>query len=388
MKHYDVICFEGLQSATNHIYDVHLIARMLKKNGLNVAILDVYGIDSATVSEDIEILRPFTDVHKVPTSYSRMWILNQMLFQWKMHWYMKKVLKVILPMASAFYCGSYHCNISSLLLRQKKPCMFWGLRSSRIVPFYRMANESLWGRIRYAYLRHFCLKNHSNYILCSNDIIRDEFIKLGIPKWRLLHREERCVEECVDNYTHASDNLTFLTIGQLRPQKHVEKCIKAFKASNLKALYNIVGRNTDDYEAYLKPLYEGVSSINRVSGFIEPHVFSQYFNAAHFVVFADEKAPSSVTNGTMLEALIHHRPIIAPNYNPYAYYIRLYGIGIQYDYNSESSFVEALCKAAFVGYKSFEKNIMRFLETISFSVSSSQFSDDVKKIINLNKEAR
>lgn len=261
----------------------------------------------------------------------------------------------------------------------KKPCMFWGLRSSRIVPFYRMANESLWGRIRYAYLRHFCLKNHSNYILCSNDIIRDEFIKLGIPKWRLLHREERCVEECVDNYTHASDNLTFLTIGQLRPQKHVEKCIKAFKASNLKALYNIVGRNTDDYEAYLKPLYEGVSSINRVSGFIEPHVFSQYFNAAHFVVFADEKAPSSVTNGTMLEALIHHRPIIAPNYNPYAYYIRLYGIGIQYDYNSESSFVEALRKAAFVGYKSFEKNIMRFLETISFSVSSSQFSDDVKK---------
>lgn len=33
MKHYDVICFEGLQSATNHIYDVHLIARMLKKMG-------------------------------------------------------------------------------------------------------------------------------------------------------------------------------------------------------------------------------------------------------------------------------------------------------------------------------------------------------------------
>lgn len=124
MKHYDVICFEGLQSATNHIYDVHLIARMLKKNGLNVAILDVYGIDSATVSEDIEILRPFTDVHKVPTSYSRMWILNQMLFQWKMHWYMKKVLKVILPMASAFYCGSYHCNISSLLLRQKNHVCF------------------------------------------------------------------------------------------------------------------------------------------------------------------------------------------------------------------------------------------------------------------------
>lgn len=385
MKHYDVICFDSFQAATNHIYDVHLIARMLKRNGLSVAILDLFGNSTISIEDDVEIIRPFKSVHKIRTSYSRFWVLNQILFQWNMHWYIKKVLKVISPMADAFYCGSYHNNISSLFLRQDKPCMFWGLRSSRFATFSEMKNENLWTRIRYAYLRYFCLNNSNNYILYSNDIIKDEFIKLGISKERLLHREERCVEGDVDNSVKAAEITTFLTIGQLRPQKHVEKSIKAFKASNLNAIFNIVGRNTEEYELFLKTLYEGVKSINRVSGFIEYEAFNHYLETSHFVVFADEKAPSSVTNGTMLEALIHHRPIIAPNYNPYAYYVRKYGVGLLYDYDNENSLVNVLREAASIGYKSFEKNITSFLETISFPISSSHFSNDVRRVIEMSK---
>ena len=81
----------------------------------------------------------------------------------------------------------------------------------------------------------------------------------------------------------------------------------------------------------------------------------------------------------MMEALINHRPIICPNYNPYTYYIERYHVGILYTPHDISSYAEAMQRATQLGVEYFVPFIDEFLKTIIFDRVSSDLYSGIKE---------
>lgn len=82
---------------------------------------------------------------------------------------------------------------------------------------------------------------------------------------------------------------------------------------------------------------------------------------------------SSVTNGTMNEALLKGKPIIAPNYNPYKDIIDNYNVGISYNPDSIESLTTAIMRAKENGVSFYSESILNYQKTLLIDVVSSNF---------------
>lgn len=388
MRKYDIILFENYHLASHHKYDVVLIARLLKYSGYKVAILDIYGEENVDEIEGI----PIEHLQSIGTIPNDKWnkapknkihsLYATIRFLWQQYLYMRKVVKKVQDRADMFYCGSYHLLMPSAFMKLHKPCFYWGLRSHRMSCFGKHFRRNPLLAFRMLYLKNRFIKNPYQKLFVSNEIIKNEFIQLGINENRLVIREERCIEETSNcNKEKLDSKCTFLTIGMLRPDKQIDKTISAYQKAQIEnSRLLLVGRSSSpQYEDIISKSSANNNKIDRVNKFLEYDDFNSYIACAHYVVFADRKQASSVTNGTMLEALINHRPIIAPNYDPYAYYIKKYNIGILYEPDDKESFKEAFIKAEKVGCESFFPSINAFLHTISFEKVSKDLSEALKR---------
>lgn len=386
--YYDFILFENYHLATNHKIDLVLIAKMLKHEGKNVAILNIYGEDNKDFIEGIPVINlPF--IPKVPNDswnlnpknklFSLFYTLNFLLQQ---HFYMKKIVKVLEPMADQFYCGSYHLGMSTQFFKIEKPCYYWGLRSERMNHFWNHFIKNPINGIRMLQLKNAFKKNHLQRLFVSNNIIMKEFENLGVSSNRMVIREERCIEKIPDaNLNIRFQDLTFLVIGQLRKEKHIDITVAAFKLANLSNSYlKLVGKERRGYDLVITSAINNDDRIERVSKFLSYEEFNEWFVKSHFVLFADEQGSSCITNGTMMEALINYRPIICPNYDPYAYYINKYDIGLLYEPGNANSYAIALKKASELGTEYFVPNITKFLKTILFDELSKKLVNDIDKL--------
>ncbi len=376
---YDFILFENYHLAHNHKIDLVLIARMLQDQGLRVAILDIYGEDKVNNIEGVEVIRlPF---NSYPPVYKKTFGKTRLL--WHQRKYYKRVIEHIESQAKNFYCGSYHVLLPSILLDIKKPCYFWGLRSSRMTKFLRMQRNSDPVCVLHAMrLKRKFMKNLNMRLFVSNEIIKGEFENLGIDSKRLVIREERCVEEDTPNRLELCPNTpTFLVIGQLRKQKHISTTIAAFKKANLEnSILYLVGRSQDNYEETISKAIGNDNRIERINNFLSYKDFLSYYSKAHFVLFADEQGDSCITNGTFTEALIKHRPVIAPNHNPFSYYINKYGVGLLYTPGDVDSYADAIRRGSDLGTAYFQTNINIFLETIKFENAAKDLVDYIKTL--------
>lgn len=363
-----------------------LIARMLQSQGLRVAILDVYGEDNTDTIEGIEVLHlPFkmtipNDKWKLAPKNKIHSLFCTLRFLWQQHWYIKKCVKYIEPWADNFYCGSHYLLMSTELLKMQKKCFFWGLRSNRMTGFWYKLKSNPIEAIQMLRLKNAFMNNKNCNLFVSNEIIKEEFNTLGIPKERLIIREERCIESVRTSNTDDMDiNPSFLVIGQLREEKQLPLTIEAFKKACISnsTLY-LVGRSRGKYETAIESSIEGMKNIIRENRFLEYNDFNSYFSNCHFVLFADVQGESCITNGTMMEALINHRPIICPNYNPYSYYINKYHIGLAYKPNDVVSYANTLQEAIALGTEYFADNINKFLETLTFEHVSKKLLSDLQ----------
>lgn len=391
MNTYDFILFENYHQAFNHKIDVILIARMLQHEGQQVAILNIYGEDSKDSIEGIPIINlPFTphipndkwQLHKKNKLHS---LFCTIRFLYQEHCYIKKVVKTIEPLANNFYCGSYHLGMSRQFLYMKKTCFYWGLRSNRMNNFMRHFIKNPILGIRMLQLKKAFMRNPQQKLFVSNHIIMNEFERIGIPSNRLIIREERCISQltsaCLDS---RNKKLTFLVIGKLRKEKHVDITIMAYKYANIPdSELKLIGKENPKYEPIINKNIMGDSRIERISLYLSYEDFNKWFKLSHFVLFADEKGASCITNGTMMEALINYRPIICPNHNPYTYYINKYNIGLLYEAGNIESYASALKKANELGTEYFIPNITTFLKTILFD----KVSKSIVTRINNNNES-
>ena len=385
---FDFVLFENFHQATNHKFDVLLIAKLLKRSGLKVALLDVYHEDDGNEKEGIPIIHLRTK-RRIPDDRWQKHPKNKLYnlfclirFLWQQHCYMKHVVKEVEPLANRFYCGSYHLNMPSTFFKCKKPCYYWGLRSSRMANFWPCFTRNPILGIRMLKLRHDFMKNPFQRLFVSNGIIKREFEQLGISSDRLVIREERCITElgnpCYECLNH---QFSLLTIGMLRPEKRIEYAVDEFKqCSQMEWQYVLAGQAQGKYESVIEKCINGESNIKRINDFMDYETFNKSIKEAHFVVFADKRQKSSITNGTMLEALINYRPIIAPNYDPYKFYVDKYGIGLTFDSGVPHSMANVMQEAASRGCKSFHNNIEAFLTTLQFDFVSTCLYEQIYNV--------
>ena len=380
MEIYDFILFENYHLAQNHKIDLVLIARMLQSQGLKFAILDIYGEDNGNEVEGVEIIKlPFK---ASPPQYQKIKLIGKIEFLLWQKRYFKKVVKYITPLAKKFYFGSYHVQMPTVLFKIKKPCFYWGLRSSRMTNFTRMLKNQDFINVLHAIKqRYLFMRNPKQGLFVSNEIIKKEFEDLGINTNRLVIREERCIEQVTSsNYDKCSIHPSFLVIGQLRKQKNLPRTIEAFKLANIPdAKLYLIGRSQGKYEEEITAAINHDKRIVRNNSFLEYDDFLNYYTNAHFVLFADEEGDSCITNGTFTEALIRNRPVIAPDYNPYRHYINKYGIGILYSPMDIDSYANALKKATELGVAHFQLNIDKFLKEITFDKVANDLVVDIKE---------
>lgn len=383
---YDFLLFENYHLAQHHRMDVLIIAKMLKSQGLKVAIFDIYHEEDGNDVEGIPVLHwtsktPIPDDSWMIRKHSVLeTIFKSKLFQWQLHRYMKEVKSFIIDKARNFYCGSYHNGMSTVLFDIQKPCYWWGLRSERIRFSWHKCFPSPLTGFHILKERNLFLKNPYQRLFVSNQIIMDEFERLGVPRKRMVIREERVVEKTMDSNLNMLDqNVSFLVIGQLRKEKHIPTTIAAFKKANINgAVLKLIGRSQGEYEEEISKAIGEDNRIFRLNEFLEYDDFNKHLSSSHFVLFADEEGPSCITNGTMTEALINHRPIVCPNYNPYKYYIEKYGVGLLYEAGNEDSYASVLEKASELGVQSFQLSIERYLHTIQFDVVATKFAREIK----------
>lgn len=389
---YDIICFENFHFAYHHQYDVVLIARLLQQGGMKVGILDIYQEIEKNEIEGIPVVHlkgiKKLDFSNQLTGNKIFATIRAIPFFYKRAIYFENIIAQVQDIADAFYCGSYNMWMSTAFMKLEKPCFYWGLRSSRM----KFRLSLLWREnpfaLRYPWIKRCFLKNKYQCLFVSNHIIKEEFLKLGVPAERIVIREERCVEKNKDgNEALLAEKVRFLTIGQLRPEKQVDQTISAFRRLNLEnAELYLVGKGKNaEYDDSLNTVINGDERIHRVGGYLEYDAFNEHFAKAHFVVFADRRQMSSITNGTLMEALINHRPVIVPDYPPFNYYVNTYHVGVMYKSNDVDSFSEAMKDAYKKGADSFFPAIDKFLEKIDFGRVSKDLTDNIRSIIDNSK---
>lgn len=386
-----MLLFENMHMAYHHKKDVIIISKMLASCGLKVAILDLYKEDNIDNIDGIPVLHTnYTgDIPKEPqkSKSSILSLIFFIIFMIKKQRFLKKILNVTESTTKSYYVGSFGTTITSSFLCSNKPCFFWGLRSYFVDARYYLFRNPL--KAFLIWINKILFIRNSNYFFVSNHLIKTEYEALGIPRERLIIRDERIVEKKEDDgdFNMLSNDFKYLVIGQLRPEKRVELTIDAFKKlrdkyrlSSSKLL--LVGAAFIEYEKKISSYIDSDESIIRINEYLEDDFFYTCIKQANCLVFADKQMPHSITNGTFMEALINYRPVIAPNYAPYDYYINKYNIGILYNPDSEDSLVNALYEMKEKGTEHFYKNISVFLKTIDFKTSSRKLSEDILSIIN------
>lgn len=382
----DFLLFENYRLAQHHKFDVLIIAKMLKSQGHNVAIFDIYHEDKDSDIEGIPVLHWISKASVPDDSWMLRkhsvfeTIIKSSLFRRQLHSYMQEVKSFIIDKANNFYCGSYHNGMSTVLFDIQKPCYWWGLRSERFrFSIRKMIPSPLFGLHVLEERKRF-INNPCQRLFVSNQIIMDEHERLGVPRNRMVIREERVVEKTMDSNLNMLDqNVSFLVIGQLRKEKHIPTTIAAFKKANInEAMLKLIGRSQGEYEEEIFKAIDEDNRIFRLNAFLKYDDFNKHFSSSHFVLFADEEGVSCITNGTMTEALINHRPIICPNYNPYKYYIEKYGFDLLYEAGNEDSYASALVKASKLGVQFFQSAIEKYLHTIQFDVVATKFAREIK----------
>lgn len=387
---YDFVLFENFHIAYNHYKDICIIAKMLVVSGYSVAIADVFdeakqcqidGVPHILIKAPKPLIRKSGNIPvlRVLENYV------QTRKRWK---YLTSVIEELIPICRNIYAGSYHVGLSLKMIRAipaDKNIFFWGLRSSRLYEYKLHKDWNSWNCYRVA--RY--VKSHNNVkFFVSDALIKQEFQQLGISERRLVIRPERTISSLTLSEPierrKTYDGIKILSIGSIRPQKRIEVILSALKSiQDIPIEYTIAGRTDDDYERVIQESMRGVKNVFRKNYRLPEEEYNQLIEACDYLVLCDKRSSSNVTNGTLNEALLKGRPIIAPNYEPYKSIIEQFKIGLLFDPNDLSSLKETLIMAYKKGVESFQASITNYQKTLLFSSVIDRFKYELTQCITL-----
>ncbi len=370
-KKYDFILFENLFSVENHYKDLELLALLLVKCGFSIAIADAYKESKLCNTYKLEHLSVPV---KAPISFKSLELyrnqktrLAKFYLFFKKNLYLKRVLAYLEGYTDNIYIGSLTMDFPIRFFKFLNPSInyyVWGLRSATLVSwkydrsfYYRHLSKSIYEGIK---------KNINVKIIVSNELIKEEFVNnVGVEDSRIIYRPERFIfnKNINTKDTMGGREINLLTIGTLRPFKHVEFCLDALKEINDPNIHYVIAgrcRDNNGYEELLQSRMIGVPNIKRINKYIPDDEYKQLMNGCDFLVLCDGQQESCASNGTMMEAFLNGKPIIAPDFNPFKYEVERFGIGLLYKYGDVDSLKEAIRRAKELGSGFFYNNLSSY----------------------------
>lgn len=383
---YDFVLFENFYLALNHYKDVCIIAKMLQKCGYTVAIADVFGEAEHCQIEGVPHIT-FKKQCPVTIDYGShnrgiIALIKNAIDRKRIDGYLKYVMRELRGKYRHLYAGSYFVHMTTGWLKEipeESSAFFWGLRSSRLVEF-KLNRFHLKSYDAYKLHRYFERHQNLKYFV-SDEIIRQEFLNLGVAPNRLVLRPERIIEQLpqISSPNKENKSLCLLSIGSLRETKRIEKILDALRDVNSMDIhYVIAGKADASYEAIIDSHRKGLDNVERRNYRLSEEEYNTLLDQCDFLVLCDSRQLSSVTNGTMNEALLKGKPIIAPNYNPYRFFIEKYGIGIMFDPEEKHSLSDAIRSAQTMSAVAFEDAIHEYQGTLLMEKIIAQFSKELK----------
>lgn len=389
---YDFILFENWHQATNHHKDVGLIASMLKDCGYSVAVADLYQNINRIYIEGVPCI---TIQHKASfLNYPKSGLMSKWPFikivgainRNREARHLKCVMKEIEGKYKHLYCGSHYVKMPIGWLRMipdNSSAFFWGLRSARLVQYKSKILD--FASVSSYFLRRYFDRHPNLKFFVSDQFIFDEFVALGITKDRLVIRPERFIDD-YPTKNHVSDNpFTLLSIGSLRPEKRIERILSALRQLDDKDVhYVIAGASRQEYESVIETELTKYNSKNvkRLNYRLSEEEFNELINQADFLVLCDRPQASNVTNGTMNEALLAGVPIIAPNYNPYKYFIEQYKVGLAFDPDAPNSLARAIRDAKAKKHDAFADAIHKYQSQFLKKTVVRNFGKSLRSVFN------
>jgi glycosyltransferase involved in cell wall biosynthesis len=391
-RKFDFVLFENAYAVENHYKDLGILAVILKEAGYKVAIANVFKEKELCNPEGIE----HVDFEEKAPSYftstgdkkKKVSSIINLYYRLREDRYLSYIIKECGKVTSNIYLGSLTLGLPTLFLSNLDKDVnyyVWGLRS--ITPlrwkfeskgFYNCVSRRLYNSIT---------QNDNIKIVVSNEIIRNEFINnVGIPEGRIILRPERVIDEKPRFVPSTPGKLNLLYIGTLRSFKRVEMCVEAMRRLNNSNIhYTIAGRCRDGsgYDKLIENRIKGLSNVTRIDRYISDEEYEDMLKSCDCLVLCDKPQESCASNGTMLEAVLHGKPIIAPDFNPFKFEIEKYHIGYLYKEGDVDSLCSALLQILNNGTSSLEISIDKYIQMHLIK----SVSGNVKKQIGRHEES-
>lgn len=390
---YDFILFETFYGT--HYKDMLMIAELLKDSGYSIAIAGLY--QEEIIKKDgrfpmLSVKSKCNATFSPSRSNFLLWrILSNLWNRFKIDCYLCKVMKELSPRANNFYVGTMYLGLPLFWLwklPKNKMIFFWGLRSY-FLTMHMTNKKSVEGCSSWV-LNRFFKKHQNTCLFVSEPIIKKEFEQLGFSSDKLILRPERTIKEICIHKSSRNDNKTqILIIGSLRYQKRIDLILDVFEKIDTERLELVIGGRAvpdNGFDIWLNERANSVKGVRRVDVRYTDEEFARQIDECDYLLLCDMKQASCVSNGTMNDALLRGKPIIAPNYDPYKYYIEKYNVGILYNLADSSSIENALMKACETKVSFFDDGIMSYQKDLLYSKVQYQFRKDIEAIVNNGTE--
>lgn len=157
---------------------------------------------------------------------------------------------------------------------------------------------------------------------------------------------------------------TFLTIGTISKSKNHLFVLDAMERANLPYPYVIAGKPLDDTGSAVE---ERVKSLGQRSdltvsgrfGYLDEAEYMDLMQAAAFLVFPYDLMRGNISSQVLHDAFSTGTPIIAPDIEPFRWYVERYGIGLLYKEGDATSFADTMHAAHAAGRSSFTAGFER-----------------------------
>lgn len=378
-EHYDFLVFENFYRAVNHNKDVDIISIFLTKLGYKVAIPDVFPLNNYKFWDGVPTLR--TKHQFTPLKGNSKWLPGRacnILDDIRWNWHLHKVLKEMKGKYNHLYVGSYYTKMLPIWffdIPKASNVYFWGLRSFWLHEY--KYSHSIRGLN--SFFLNLLVKRYDNLrFFVSDEAIKEEFVKLNVAPHRLVLRYERFVAEIPPFRTAGNEVCTLLSIGSFRAEKRIEKIVSALSEIKIPYKYIIAGKADDIYGKVIESALKEAKNVERINKRLTDDEFNEIFDSCDYLILNDIKPPSCVTNGTMNEALLKGKPIIAPNYEPYKSVVEKFGVGILFNPDEEGSLQSVIERAIITQPNSFKKALVKYQETLTFEVVLEVFRKDLE----------
>lgn len=391
-----IVIFDPCLSDDGHYryFNWH-IAKLLDESGTEIIFAD-YGGYFKRWYEDLSLKKASFKIIEVSGSISQqtnkngpMWKLMKLIAyipdrKWYKHVFknIEKLKPDIFVITSeprggepAFYYSKM-CSPAIIVLHTIKAVSYKTGRTQLI-------DFKLWRRFTVGAGQKFISKINGIVVLEEN--LRNILVNIGYsPVFRIPYLLfEKSIR---DNTSKLSKEFLISTIGGIYAGKNIEfifNCIDSEQLLEFK--YRLAGKPTGNYGSYIQSKAEKLASKGVTGRFellsIEDYI--QEIEKAHFIVLPYSSARSDKASGVMFDAIANYRPIIAPDIEPFASYVKNYNIGLLYKGGDKHSFIDTVNKAKKLGVKTFIGDLTKFHQEFTYENWRPKF---LKYILSKSKE--